>query len=276
MSDTLVSCPTCHTENFTPRGLKAHRCKGLNRSLPDGGDVPALSTSSDCEIVTAADDNSARLVDIAESIESSIDLVASHEDAFHESTLEHRLEIGLHIAQAQEIFTLSHSEISRLGGKSSGTVSTVDTVTPPAVTAGFSGWLYKTIPRLKRGRALHYAAAFRALDLPTSAKPADIRSKLKTLRHRAGKDNLPMPSLKGLAKAAPKIDAPEETTELIIPVSSKELRLGDARQFLAAIQDDWLKFVKSGNLDELPKRDLEALKEWIAGEMRDRITARLK
>ncbi len=32
MKETLVTCPTCNTPGFTERGLKAHRCKGINRS----------------------------------------------------------------------------------------------------------------------------------------------------------------------------------------------------------------------------------------------------
>lgn len=31
-STTLVSCPKCGTSNFTPRGLKSHRCDGTNRN----------------------------------------------------------------------------------------------------------------------------------------------------------------------------------------------------------------------------------------------------
>lgn len=31
-TETLVSCPKCGTANFTPRGLKAHKCDGINRS----------------------------------------------------------------------------------------------------------------------------------------------------------------------------------------------------------------------------------------------------
>ena len=32
MSEDLVTCPTCQTSGFTPRGLAAHRCKGINRN----------------------------------------------------------------------------------------------------------------------------------------------------------------------------------------------------------------------------------------------------
>jgi len=32
-NESLVTCPTCQTPNFTPRGLKAHRCKGVKRTL---------------------------------------------------------------------------------------------------------------------------------------------------------------------------------------------------------------------------------------------------
>ena len=30
-TETLVTCPTCNTPNFTERGLKAHRCKAMQR-----------------------------------------------------------------------------------------------------------------------------------------------------------------------------------------------------------------------------------------------------
>ena len=33
--ESLHTCPTCGIENFTERGLKAHKCKGLNRSTND-------------------------------------------------------------------------------------------------------------------------------------------------------------------------------------------------------------------------------------------------
>jgi hypothetical protein len=32
-TETLHTCPTCNTPGFTERGLKAHRCKGINRTL---------------------------------------------------------------------------------------------------------------------------------------------------------------------------------------------------------------------------------------------------
>lgn len=35
MSETLHTCPGCNTPNFTARGLKAHVCKGVKRSLPE-------------------------------------------------------------------------------------------------------------------------------------------------------------------------------------------------------------------------------------------------
>lgn len=38
--ETLVTCPQCHTTGFTPRGLKAHRCDGVNRKA----DAPATLT----------------------------------------------------------------------------------------------------------------------------------------------------------------------------------------------------------------------------------------
>jgi hypothetical protein len=39
-TETLLTCPGCGTPNFTPRGLKAHKCDGVNRSLPTDPNAP--------------------------------------------------------------------------------------------------------------------------------------------------------------------------------------------------------------------------------------------
>ena len=48
-TDNLVSCPTCHTAGFTPRGLKAHRCDGKNRNalVPS---VPSVLSTDDATL----------------------------------------------------------------------------------------------------------------------------------------------------------------------------------------------------------------------------------
>jgi hypothetical protein len=96
-------------------------------------------------------------------------------------------------------------------------------------TRGFSSWLKANIPRLKRGRAIKYATGFRSLSLPLTAKPADIQAKVKTLFHEADKAKKPRPNLADLVKAAPKPSKPETLT-ILLPKSSKQLKLEDARE----------------------------------------------
>jgi hypothetical protein len=46
MPEKLVSCPQCGTTGFSERGLKAHRCKGINRN-PKPSDKSDMSDPSD-------------------------------------------------------------------------------------------------------------------------------------------------------------------------------------------------------------------------------------
>jgi hypothetical protein len=233
------------------------------------------TTAITAEIVTSSEVATAQLTGIAADIEKTIDLVTSHEDAFEEATLEHRLQIGLNIAKAQELFTLTHSEAGALKGTASKSLSTVDKLPENTPTSGFSGWLTKTIPRLKRGTALRYANAFRALGLPITAKPVDIRETLKTLRHKADTASLPRPTLAALVKASPKQPDQQEDAIILAPGDTKALRLGDAREAVQLWKDAWEKIVTTGQLDDLHKPDLEALKEFLLG-CNDRLKARLK
>lgn len=260
MSESLHTCPTCQTPNFTERGLKAHRCKGV----------------ANLEVVTAAEVSTAELAGIAAAIDKSIDLVTNHEDAFEEATLEHRLEIGLHISRAMEVFTLSNTERAALGGEAKSALSTVDKAeSAPAIPTGFVSWLGKNVSRLKRPTAYRYATAFRALAIPAAeATPAMIKSRVKDLRHQAGKANLPMPTLASLVKAAPKLTKPETLT-IVVPKSSKQLKLEDAREAFHNWKAAFDKALKSGHLDHLDKKGLEELREFTA-TVRDRINARLK
>ena len=233
------------------------------------------SFPAEVEIVTASQVSAADLLGLANAIDQSIDLVTSHEGAFEEATLEHRLEIGLNISKAIEVFGLTRAEAGNLGGRPPETVSTVDTVSPPpSIPTGFVSWLGKYVPRLKRPTAYRYAAAYRSLGIPAAeASPARIKAKLKDLRHFAGKSNLPMPTLAALVKAAPK--PPKTPLAITGPQDSKQLRLEDARESLQDWKDQWAKFVKQGQLDDLTKRDVEQLKEFQLS-IGDQIKARLK
>lgn len=49
MPQELVSCPVCHIPNFTPRGLKSHRCKGGDAR----NQKPETREETPCEIIVA-------------------------------------------------------------------------------------------------------------------------------------------------------------------------------------------------------------------------------
>jgi hypothetical protein len=53
MQEPLVTCPTCNTHGFTERGLKAHRCKGVNRSPA----APGSATSDPKSAIIVAPGN---------------------------------------------------------------------------------------------------------------------------------------------------------------------------------------------------------------------------
>lgn len=47
--ETLVTCPNCKTSGFTPRGLKAHRCDGVNRKALTARTGRPVSTLAEFE-----------------------------------------------------------------------------------------------------------------------------------------------------------------------------------------------------------------------------------
>lgn len=249
------------------------------RALQERGTgVPPVLPSTEVEIVTAAQVDTAELSGLAEAITRSREIIHKHESACHETTLEHYLDAGQMLARAQEIFTLSNSDRAALGGDAKSALSRRDKAEeiPPEIAAirGFSTWLAKEIPTLKRPTAIKYATAYRALDLPLTAKPTEIRAALKTLRHEAGKAGAPMPTLAALVKTAPKPPKPEVLT-VFVPKSSKQLKLEDARETFALWMQAFDKAVKQGHLEHLDRKGLEQLKDFTA-TVRDRINARLK
>lgn len=234
------------------------------------------------EVVTAAEASRADLSVSAERINRAIELIKGHEDAFEDATLEHRLIIGLEIARAQEVFGMSVQEAGKLGGRpTEETVSRRDKVSekPTALACnplGFSNWIAKEIPDLKRPTAIKYATAFLSLGISTAdATPAKITARLKKLRHDAGKSNLPMPTLGMLYKQGKPAKSEDTTLNIEAPKDSAQLRLEDAREAFHLWKEEFEKMVRNGQLDDLDKAGLEDLKEFIAGA-RDRINKRLK
>jgi hypothetical protein len=244
-----------------------------NRPIP-------LST---VEIVTDAQVDAAELQGLAEAITRSREIIGKHEQSCHETTLEHYLEAGQKLARAQEIFTLSTQDKMATARQGKALLSTVDNRDQPApqdspevlANRGFSAWLAAALPDLKRPTAIRYATAYRSLELPLDAKPTEIRAKIKTLRHEATKANLPMPTLASVLKAAPKPQPPTESLVVLVPKSSKQLKLEDAREIFDGWMQTFDKALKRGQLDHLDRKGLMNLNDFVA-TVRDRINARLK
>jgi hypothetical protein len=207
------------------------------------------------------------LTKIADSINGTIDHITQHEDAFQEATLEPRLLIGQHIARAQEIFILSVTD--RTGPATLARRVNVDD-TPPADPPSFTLWLKKSTPKLKRTTANKYADAYRSLGLPLDAKVARIRDKINDLRHHAGKNKLPMPSITALARqgkpSAPALPLPKPTEEDIH---------GEARVVFHEWRETWDNACRDGFLEYLNKTELLDLDEFLKG-IRDHLRLRIK
>lgn len=291
MSEQLFTCPVCHIPNFTQRGLKAHKCKGGTRMNPETGMVEEVkpasplalavlvkksvksgAKASDAVVVGPEEAAAYDLAEAARTANEMLDKVIAHEEAFSESTLEPRLQIGLQLARAQTQFSMTRSEHSAAGGNAKAAVSRRDTAEEPADNPlGFEGWMKANVPRIKRGVAYKYVNAFRALGLPETAGEREIRERVKKLRHEAGKAGLPMPSVSALAR-----QHTATLTGLIIrPPDTPRLRLEDAREFWHLFQEEGEDLVKRGILDDLDKPGLEKLREFNLW-LRDRINARLK
>ncbi len=258
MSEQLVTCPVCHIPNFTPRGLTAHRCKGDPTTV---------------EVIPAGEAATIDLTAAARAINDAIDTVTSYEDSFEEGTLEHRLLIGLEITKAKEVFGMTFIERASLGGEAKAAMSRRDIAHDPAAAGlGLMGWLKREIPRLKRPTAEKYATAFRSLELEAAtATPAQIRERVKKLRHEAGKAKAPMPTIGILYRAG----KPTGPLQIQAPYERPTLRLEDAREHWFLWREAATKAVDRGILDDLDAAGMEEMKTFNLW-LRDRINARLK
>jgi len=230
---------------------------------------------SETEVVTPEAAAAYDLSTLAERVNTSLDTIEGHESAFSEATLEHRLQIGQVIAQAQEKFGITSAEGGVLGGRPTETLSRRDKVIESAPNSiGFAAWLIKAIPRLKRPTAIKYATAFHGLGVPADATPRQITERVKKLRHEAGKAGKPVPSLASLYNAGkpPKKDEPLQIEE---PRDTAQLRLEDAREVFHTWRETFESAVERGQLDDLDRPGLEEMKEFILSA-RDRINKRLK
>lgn len=228
------------------------------------------------EIITDHEYLAVALDAAAETINEHIDLITQHEDSFQEATLEPRLLIGLEIVKAQEAFGMSFEDRAKLGGEAKAALSHRDKAETPAPNPlGFSAWISKNIPRLNRATAYKYATAFRSLGIPHhDANPAKIRARIKDIRHHAGKNDLPMPTLNTLYKQGkPAKDAPLRIENF--PGNDPKTKMEDAREFFFVWREKGRQLIESGYLDAIDKPGLEDLKEFNLW-LRDRINARLK
>jgi hypothetical protein len=252
------------------------------RELREARQPTAIITrdASDVEIVTESQVITADLRASAQRINDALETIRSHEHAMIEATLEHRLCIGLELAKAQDAFGLSNEQRASLGGDAKAALSRRDKAdeNPAPITpnpVGFSHWLAKEIPDLGRTTAYKYATAFAGTGLTIQdATPVKIRDVVKKLRHEFGKAGKPMPCLQDFYKRG---RIPNSELHIIAakPITSKQLRLEDAREIFHLWQEAFHKALKKGHLDHLDRKGLLELQEFTA-TVRDRIKARLK
>ena len=226
------------------------------------------------EIITDSEYAAVQLREHAESINDAINTIVQFEDSFKENTLEPCLLIGRETTKAQALFGLSPQDRTIPATLS----RAVTTLSGQPNSLGFSSWLAREIPRLKRPTAIKYATCFKALGLPDDAQETRITAKIKDLRHECGKENLPMPSLASLykqgkpAKQPLRLADPDDST---VSKSGKQLRLEDAREFWHGWREKASAAIDRGILDDLDKKGLEEMKEF-QGWLRDRINNRLR
>lgn len=228
---------------------------------------------STTEIITPSEARTVDLQSHADEINKTLDLIVMHEDAFEESTLEPRLIIGLEIAKAQEVFGMTIPNPSGTNQHNKEVMAQCATTSNPL---GFSKWLAVNIKRLPRSTARKYSTAFKSLGLSSDhATPAAIHAKIKDLRHHCGKNSLPMPTLHGLYKAGKPGPKNPQALVIVPPPDSQQLRLEDAREAFHLWREHFERAVKSGQLDDLDRKGILEMKEFLAGA-RDRVNARLK
>lgn len=238
------------------------------------------TVSAEMEIVTASEISAADLRLHAENINSAIDLVVKHEEAFSAATLEPCLLIGREIAKARAIFGLSNIDRAALGGEAKAALSAPLTKQDCEVEIapnplGFGAWLAREIPRLKRPTAIRYATCYAALELPADAPDTAVRAAVKQLTYAADKGGQPRPSLNSLYKAGKpskeQLALPEGG--IAMPCDSPEIQRQDAREYF----HDWItqgeNLVSRGHLDALDKPGLAKLRDFNLW-LRDRINAR--
>jgi hypothetical protein len=241
------------------------------------------ASASDVEIVTESQVKTADFRASAQRINEALETIRSHEDAMIEATLEHRLCIGLELAKAQDAFGISDPGKRNAAGTNQHAKEALSrrdmaTETPAPITAdpvGFSNWLAKEIPDLRRTTAYKYATAFAGTGLTIQdATPVKIRDVVKKLRHEFGKEGKPMPCLQDFYKRG-RIPRSELVIIGAKPITSQQLRLEDAREIFHLWQEAFHKALKKGHLDHLDRKGLLELQEFTA-TVRDRIKARLK
>lgn len=207
---------------------------------------------SNTEVITAAEATTAELQSRAETINERVAIIANHETVFEDSTLEHRLIIGLELAHAKAAFGMSKADAGALGGSMS-----PGDMLPNSL--GFSNWLAREVPDFKRAKADLYINAFNALGVPLrEATESIIREKIKTLNHHADKDDAPRPTLKSLYRIGkpPKNKTERPLPKLPTPAGEKEdeadLAELDSLQIIKALA----KFIQSGRHQILTKTQI--------------------
>ena len=272
MSETLHTCPTCQTPNFTAKGLKAHRCKGPL--------VGALRSSIAHRPSTIEGKASVLKQDDLPSLAAGIEFAQTEIDEIGRRAMQQALPLklkqGLFCLKAQSLFAIADpAERGAMGGRpktssDSDQLSEDPAEDPSDTPASFSDWI--TCQPVAKATAYDLMHAVEGLGLDHQADEKALAKAYDSARKAAEAkgETLSIAKLKhlGLANKQPAEQEPEETPD---PAA----RAAEARAQAVHFIGTWDRSVKAGNLEHADTDTLKQLHEFLT-TARDHVGKRLK
>jgi len=304
MPNTLQTCPVCHIPNFSVRGLKAHRCKGPKEdpgalNVPKGetsclpsGEIQSSEKFAECEVIAGppakrggldpARHQLAVLNDAIGEINAFHRAATSAADAAKAKAAEashYAILVGIRLEQIQG--STAHGEWGKLfSGRKNPRLTSNSAQIGECAEFEFSqdtaSRYMEVAKRIRLERKLS-GKAIKNLELIASAPEIDEAART-TLNKLTQGQTLRQLYLDLDIITAPPAKAKTEPAKPAAkgPVKSEaQLRIEDARESVWVWQEAWHKFVKRGQLDDLPQEETRALHEFLA-TCRDQVKTRIQ
>jgi hypothetical protein len=264
MPETLHTCPTCQTPNFTAKGLRAHRCKGPL--------VGALRSSIAHRPSTIEGKASVLKQDDLPSLAAGLAFTQTEIDEIGRKAMQQALPLklkqGLFFLKAQALFSLGRGNPTGRNQHSPEELSDSDNSSDTPIS--FSDWI--TFQPVAKATAYDLMHAVEGLGLDHQADEKALAKAYDSARKAAEAkgETLSIAKLKhlGLANKQPAEQEPEETPD---PAA----RAAEARAQAVHFIGTWDRSVKAGNLEHADTDTLKQLHEFLT-TARDHVGKRLK